>query len=146
MRKMILSSVAAVIVFSSTLPSLAVASCDVAKPTALATTQATYGWRLAGKYRSYAAACRKPTRRLNKRFAAMVGGSAALHLLAVASAPARSLFRIAGGASIALTCSAIGMAVPLYAAWRREADREITRRPATPHPSAPVAPVEKEKP
>lgn len=59
MRKMILSGVAAVIVFASTLPSLAVASCDEAKSTALGTTQAPYGWRLAGKYRSYAAAYRK---------------------------------------------------------------------------------------
>jgi Ca2+-transporting ATPase len=75
----------------------------------------------------YAAACRAPGVPLRRRFAAMVGGSAALHLLAVASAPARALLRIRGRSPIALAASSVAMAAPLYVAWRRYADREITR-------------------
>ena len=75
----------------------------------------------------YAAACRAPDAPLRPRFAAMVGGSAALHLAAVASAPARALLRIHGRSPIALAASGAAMAAPLYLAWRRHADREITR-------------------
>jgi Ca2+-transporting ATPase len=84
----------------------------------------------------YAAACRAPDQPIRPRFAVMIGGSAALHLLAVASAPARALFRISGRTPIAIASSGLGMAVPLYLAWRRHADREILRRgSAADHPS-----------
>jgi Ca2+-transporting ATPase len=84
----------------------------------------------------YAAACRAPDQPIRPRFAAMIGGSAALHLLAVASAPVRALLRIGGRAPVAIASSGLGMAVPLYLAWRRHADREITRRgSAADHPS-----------
>jgi Ca2+-transporting ATPase len=76
----------------------------------------------------YAAACRAPDRPLVGRFAAMVGGSAALHLLAVASAPARAVLRIHGRSPIALASFGAGLCAPLYLAWRNQADREITRR------------------
>jgi Ca2+-transporting ATPase len=75
----------------------------------------------------YAAACRATDAPIDRRFAAMVGGSAALHLLAVASAPARALFRIAGATPIALATSSVAMAAPLYVAWRRHVSAEITR-------------------
>jgi Ca2+-transporting ATPase len=75
----------------------------------------------------YATACRSADQRLGGRFAAMIGGSAALHLVAVASAPARALLRIRGNSPLALFCSGIAMGIPLYAAWRRQADRQITR-------------------
>ncbi|HEX3763620.1 MAG TPA: HAD-IC family P-type ATPase, partial [Kofleriaceae bacterium] len=84
----------------------------------------------------YAAACRAPDQPIRPRFAAMIGGSAALHLLAVASAPVRALLRIGGSMPLAIASSGLGMAVPLYLAWRRHADREITRRGcAADHPS-----------
>ncbi|MCW5803910.1 MAG: HAD-IC family P-type ATPase, partial [Deltaproteobacteria bacterium] len=80
----------------------------------------------------YAATCRAPDRAMDARFAGLVGGSAALHLLAVASAPVRTLLRVTGAAPVALACSAIGMAIPLYRAWRHSADREIVRRSSEP--------------
>jgi Ca2+-transporting ATPase len=84
----------------------------------------------------YAAACRAPDQPIRPRFAAMIGGSAALHLLAVASAPVRALLRIGGRTPVAIASSGLGMAIPLYLAWRRHADREITRRGgAADHPS-----------
>jgi Ca2+-transporting ATPase len=84
----------------------------------------------------YAAACRAPDAPIRPRFAAMIGGSAALHLLAVASAPVRALLRIGGRTPVAIASSGLGMAIPLYLAWRRHADREITRRgSAADHPS-----------
>ena len=84
----------------------------------------------------YAAACRAPDQPIRPRFVAMIGGSAALHMLAVASAPVRALLRIGGRTPVALATSGLGMAVPLYLAWRRHADREITRRgSAADHPS-----------
>ncbi|MBA3542672.1 MAG: hypothetical protein H0T79_23855 [Deltaproteobacteria bacterium] len=61
----------------------------------------------------------------------MTGGSAALHLLAVASTPARVLLGLTGSALPAITCFGIAMGAPLYLAWRRQADREIVR--ASPH-------------
>ncbi len=79
----------------------------------------------------YAAACRAPAVPLRGRFAAMVGGSAALHLVAVASAPARALLRIGGRSPIALATAGVAMAAPLFVAWRRYADREITRTKET---------------
>jgi Ca2+-transporting ATPase len=77
----------------------------------------------------YAALCRPADRPLGPRFAALVGGSAVLHLLAVASAPARALLRIPGRSSLALACSGIAIGLPLYRAWRRQAAYQITRRP-----------------
>jgi P-type Ca2+ transporter type 2C len=89
----------------------------------------------------YAAACRAPDQPIRPRFAAMIGGSAALHLLAVASAPARALLRIGGRTPLAIASSGLGIAVPLYLAWRRHADREITRRgSAADHPSKETSP------
>jgi Ca2+-transporting ATPase len=76
----------------------------------------------------YAALCRAPDRPPPRRFAVLVGGSAALHVLAVASAPARRLLRIGGSSPIALACTGLGLAAPLYLAWRRRAAHEITRR------------------
>ncbi|HTR51418.1 MAG TPA: cation-transporting P-type ATPase [Kofleriaceae bacterium] len=76
---------------------------------------------------AYAAACRAPDRPLTRRFAALVGGSAALHLLAVASGPARALLRISGSSPLALAGFAAGAVGPLYIAWRRQATREIVR-------------------
>jgi Ca2+-transporting ATPase len=76
----------------------------------------------------YAAASRAPGRGSTARFAAMVGGSAALHLIAVASAPVRALLRIGGSSPIALAGFGLGMGAPLYAAWRRAADHQIVRR------------------
>ena len=75
----------------------------------------------------YAALCRAPDRPLAPGFAAMVGGSAALHLLAVASTPARALLRIGGSSPVALASFAAGLCAPLYLAWRQQAVREITR-------------------
>jgi Ca2+-transporting ATPase len=75
----------------------------------------------------YAATCRAPTSNSSGRFATIVGGSAALHLFAVASAPARALLQVSGASSLALASFAIGMAAPLYVAWRRIADAEIVR-------------------
>ena len=79
----------------------------------------------------YAAACRAPDAPLRGRFVAMLGGSAALHLLAVASAPARRLLGFTGRSPAALACGAIGMAAPLYLAWRKHATRSIVRTKET---------------
>jgi Ca2+-transporting ATPase len=77
----------------------------------------------------YAAACRAPGQhREGRRFASLVGGSAALHMLAVASSPLRSRLRANGSPPVVATAFAAGLAVPLYLAWRRQADREIVRR------------------
>jgi Ca2+-transporting ATPase len=77
----------------------------------------------------YAALCRAPDRPATTRFAAMIGGSAALHLLAIASAPLRGLLRVAGPVPPALASFAVGLGVPLYLAWRREAGAVIVRTP-----------------
>ena len=45
--------------FAAALLGLTVALCGVPGVVAPATSQAAYGWRLAGKYCSYEAACRK---------------------------------------------------------------------------------------
>src|SRR5262249_29834425 len=76
----------------------------------------------------YAATCRAPDQPLPRRFAALVGGSAALHLTAVAAAPVRALLRIGGNAPVALAASGLGLAAPLYLAFRRRTAYEITRR------------------
>jgi Ca2+-transporting ATPase len=76
----------------------------------------------------YAAMCRASNRSVSRRFAALVGGSAALHLVAVASAPVRRLLQIDTSSPIALASTSIALAVPLYLAWRRKAFHEITRR------------------
>jgi len=76
----------------------------------------------------YAATCRAANQSRGGRFAAMVGGSAALHLVAVASAPARALLRIAGRSPVAIASFCGGLFAPLYFAWRHQADHEITRR------------------
>ena len=75
----------------------------------------------------YAAACRTPDRDGSARqFAYMVGGSAALHLVAVATAPIRSLLRLRGSTPIALGWFAVSIGAPLYLAWRR-VRHEVTR-------------------
>jgi Ca2+-transporting ATPase len=75
----------------------------------------------------YAATCRAPDQPLPRRFAALVGGSAALHLLAVATQPARVLLRIGGRAPVALATTSLCLAAPLYLAWRQRTAYEITR-------------------
>jgi Ca2+-transporting ATPase len=77
----------------------------------------------------YAATCRAPDAPNTARFAAIVGGSAALHALAAIGTPARRLFRLGGGGAIAAASFAIAMGAPLYVAWRRRATREIVRTP-----------------
>ena len=79
----------------------------------------------------YAATCRAPDQPLPRRFAMLVGGSAALHLLAVASAPVRRLLRLSGNAPLALACTGISLAAPLYFAWRARTAYEINRRGVT---------------
>ena len=59
MYKMIQRSVTALMLFASTLPSQSSASYVMAETTTLTVNQAAKGWRLAGAYRSYQAACRK---------------------------------------------------------------------------------------
>jgi len=76
----------------------------------------------------YATTCRALDQPMPHRFAALVGGSALLHALAVASRPSR----IAGSAPIALACTALGLATPLYLAWRAHARYQITRRGRSP--------------
>jgi len=76
----------------------------------------------------YAATCRAPDQPLPRRFAALVGGSAALHLTAVATAPVRALLRIGGNAPVALAAAGLGLAAPLYLAFRQRTAYEITRR------------------
>ena len=76
----------------------------------------------------YAATCVAPGAvRDGKRFALLVGGSAALHLLAVATAPMRALVQIQGSVPIALACFGLALGAPLYLAWRRRTHHEITR-------------------
>jgi Ca2+-transporting ATPase len=72
----------------------------------------------------YAATCRAPDQPVPRRFAAFVGGSALLHALAVASRPSR----VPGSAPLALACTALALATPLFLAWRARARHEITRR------------------
>ncbi len=76
----------------------------------------------------YAAGHRSPDHAASWRFPVLVVGSAALHLMAVASAPARSLLRVSGTPLVAITSFAFGFGVPIYLGWRRTADREIVRR------------------
>jgi Ca2+-transporting ATPase len=76
----------------------------------------------------YAATCRAPDQPLPRRFAVLVGGSAALHLLAIATQPVRVLLRVGGRASVALATTSLGLAAPLYLAWRQRTAYEITRR------------------
>ncbi len=77
----------------------------------------------------YAAASRSPDHGRSRYFGPFVGGSAALHLVAVASTPARSLLRLSGSTFATLATFALGLGVPLYLGWRRTADFEIVRRP-----------------
>jgi Ca2+-transporting ATPase len=71
----------------------------------------------------YAATCRATDVAMPHRFGLLVGGSAALHLLAVAAMP----LRLPGRASIALAAAALGLAGPLYLAWMQQTQRTITR-------------------
>jgi Ca2+-transporting ATPase len=81
----------------------------------------------AGQF-GYAAACRAPERAPEgPRFALLVGGSAALHLAAVATQPMRSLLRMGGPSPVAIGAFAIALAAPLYLAWRKRAGRLVTR-------------------
>jgi Ca2+-transporting ATPase len=72
----------------------------------------------------YAATCRATDQPVPRRFASLVGGSALLHALAVASRPSR----VPGSAPIALASTTLGLAAPLYLAWRAQARHEIIRR------------------
>ncbi|MGN6104345.1 MAG: cation-translocating P-type ATPase [Kofleriaceae bacterium] len=84
----------------------------------------------------YAAMCRDPDRGgPDLPFAAMVGGSAALHLLAITSAPLRSLLGLRGVPSFALRGFGLAMATPLFLAWRAHARREIVRRGTAARPT-----------
>jgi Ca2+-transporting ATPase len=76
----------------------------------------------------YAATCRADGGARERRFALLVGGSAALHLLAVATAPARALLGMRGHPALALAASAAAGAAPLLIAWRTHRDHEVTRR------------------
>ncbi len=76
----------------------------------------------------YAATCRAADRPVPRRFASLVGGSALLHALAVVSRPSR----VPGSAPIALATTAVGLAAPLFLAWRARARHEITRRGRSP--------------
>lgn len=58
MRKMILKCMAMAALLVASLPSLTVAACNLPSANGSA-IEAAKGWRLAGKYRSYQAACRK---------------------------------------------------------------------------------------
>jgi P-type Ca2+ transporter type 2C len=76
----------------------------------------------------YAAACVAPgAAHDRRRFALLVGGSAALHLVAVAAAPMRTLVHIRGSVPIALASFGLALGAPLYLAWRRRTRHEITR-------------------
>jgi Ca2+-transporting ATPase len=77
----------------------------------------------------YAAASRSADHAPSSQLAGLIGGSAAIHLLAVASAPARTLLRVSGVPAVAFTSFALGLGVPLYLGWRRTADYQIVRRP-----------------
>jgi Ca2+-transporting ATPase len=72
----------------------------------------------------YAATCRAADQPMPRRFAALVGGSALLHAIAVASRPSR----VEGSAPIALASTMLALAAPLYLAWRARVRHEITRR------------------
>jgi Ca2+-transporting ATPase len=76
----------------------------------------------------YAAACRGPSAAPSRQFGLLVGGSAALHGLAVIAAPVRSALRLVGSPPIAALITAASVTTPLYLAWRRSATREIIRR------------------
>jgi Ca2+-transporting ATPase len=69
----------------------------------------------------YAAMCRASDVPLQRRFGLLVGGSALLHLLAVAARP----LTLPGHAPLALATALLGLAGPLYVAWTRQT---ITRR------------------
>jgi len=75
----------------------------------------------------YANASRSTDHAPGLRFPALVGGSAALHLIAVASAPARALLRLTGAPLLGVASFALGFTTPLYLGWRRSADYEIVR-------------------
>jgi Ca2+-transporting ATPase len=72
----------------------------------------------------FAATCRAADQPVPRRFAALVGGSALLHTLAVMSRPPR----VGGSMPIALASTALGLGAPLYLAWRARARYQITRR------------------
>jgi len=75
----------------------------------------------------YATASRSPDHAASPRMPLLVGGSAALHLAVVASAPARSVLRIGGASLAGVATFVIGLAIPLYLGWRRDADIQIVR-------------------
>jgi Ca2+-transporting ATPase len=62
------------------------------------------------------------------RFGALVFGSAALHLAAVALAPVRGLLRLTGPVPAALASFALALGAPLYLAARARGEPVITRR------------------
>ncbi|MDB4953509.1 MAG: cation transporter family ATPase [Myxococcales bacterium] len=76
----------------------------------------------------YAAMCRAPDSPPGRYFAAMIGGSAALHLAAVATAPIRGLLRLRGSLPVSLASFGVAIGTPLYFAWRASTRHEITRR------------------
>ncbi|HVK86083.1 MAG TPA: cation-transporting P-type ATPase [Kofleriaceae bacterium] len=77
----------------------------------------------------YAAAQRTTDRVENdRRFAALIFGSAALHFAAVALSPARHLMRLAGPLPAALASFALALGAPLYLASRAGGQLVITRR------------------
>jgi Ca2+-transporting ATPase len=67
----------------------------------------------------YAATCRSADTPMPRRFGLLVGGSAALHVLAVTTAPVRSLLRVSGNPVVALGCAALGLTAPFYLASRQ---------------------------
>ncbi len=67
----------------------------------------------------YAGTCRAPGVAPPRRFGLLVGGSAALHVLAIATAPARGLLRVTGNPPVAMAAAALGLVVPLGLAWRQ---------------------------
>jgi len=76
----------------------------------------------------YAAACRAPEAGPpSKEFMAMVGGSAALHAIAVGAAPMRGLLGMTGMPATALATFVVALGAPLYLAWKHEAGRELVR-------------------
>jgi Ca2+-transporting ATPase len=79
----------------------------------------------------YAAMCRSSETRLDRmhhgrRFARMVGGSAALHAAAIALAPVRGLLQLRGSVPAGLGSFAFAIGIPLYLASRAHR-LEITR-------------------
>jgi P-type Ca2+ transporter type 2C len=80
----------------------------------------------------YASTFRTPDRvDHGRRFAWLVGGSAALHLGAVAAAPVRGLLRLGGSFPMALASFALAIGTPLFLAARAHHRLEITRRGLT---------------